>query len=109
MTLTDATAKFLTQLEADGRAASTIAQRGRHVELLARWWGDARPCAPVSEIGHEDVAEFRASPVARLTADCVPRTATTINIIRASLKTFFSYLHRLRRRCAGRFPCRMRV
>ena len=93
MTITDAVERFVTQLHADGRAASTIAQRRRHVLLLARWWADVRPCAPVSEIGHEDVAAFLSSPVARQSADGRPRRASTMNIIRASLRTFFNYLH----------------
>jgi site-specific recombinase XerD len=93
MTITDALERFVTQLEADGRAASTIAQRRRHVAVLAHWWADVRPCAPVAEIGHEDVAAFLSSPVARLTADGAPRKASTVNIVRASLRVFFSYLH----------------
>ena len=93
MTLHDAIERFVTQLQADGRAASTIAQRRRHIALLAHWWADVRPCAPISEIGHEDVAAFLSSPVARQAADGTPRKASTMNIIRASLRVFFSYLH----------------
>ena len=93
MTVDQALDRFVTQLEADGRAASTIAQRRRHIALLAHWWADVRPCAPVSDIGHEDVARFLSSPVARLAADGVARKAATMNIIRASLRRFFSYLH----------------
>jgi hypothetical protein len=43
MTIHDAIERFVMQLEADGRAASTIAQRRRHIALLAHWWADVRP------------------------------------------------------------------
>ena len=93
MTITDAIERFVTQLEADGRAESTIAQRHRHVALLARWWADVRPCAPVSHITHEDVAAFLSSPVARHAAGGGARKESTLNIVRASLRVFFTYLH----------------
>ena len=92
MTITDAIERFVMQLEADGRAASTIAQRRCHIALLAHWWADVSPCAPVSEIGHEDVAAFLSSALARLAADGAARKASTMNIIRASLRVFFSFL-----------------
>ena len=76
MTITDAIERFVMQLEADGRAASTIAQRRCHIALLAHWWADVSPCAPVSEIGHEDVAAFLSSALARLAADGAARKAS---------------------------------
>ena len=39
------------------------------------------------------MAAFLSSAVARQAADGTPRKASTVNIIRASLKVFFSYLH----------------
>jgi hypothetical protein len=43
MYIDDGLAKFIVQLEADGRSTRTIGQYRRHVRLLAAWCRDVRP------------------------------------------------------------------
>ena len=62
MTIDDALARFLVQLEADGRSPHTTRQYQRHVRLLAAWWRDVGPGGAVGDIGHEDIALSLASP-----------------------------------------------
>ena len=93
MYIEEALSKFLIQLEADGRAASTIAQYDRHVRLFAAWCAQVRHCGDLSEITHEDIARFLSSPQARTRANGGLKKATSVNSLRSSLKAFFGYLH----------------
>ena len=94
MYIEEALSKFLIQLEADGRAASTIAQYDRHVRLFAAWCAQVRHCGDLSEITHEDIARFLSSPQARTRANGGLKKATSVNSLRSSMKVFFSYLNR---------------
>jgi site-specific recombinase XerC len=94
MTIDHALSLFLVQLEADGRSPHTIGQFRRHVRALARWLAAERLPLDVQAIGHEDIAAFVASPVARCRPDWTPKTGTSVNAMRSSLRGFFSYLHR---------------
>ena len=93
MQIEESLSKFLIQLEADGRAASTIAQYDRHVRLFAAWCAQVRHSGDLSEIGHEDIARFLSSPQARRRANGGLKKATSVNSLRSSLKAFFGYLH----------------
>ena len=105
MTIDDALARFLIQLEADGRSLHTVAQYQRHVRLFAHWWRDVGHSAAVGKITHEDVARFLSGPQARTRPDGRRKKAGSVNALRSSLRGFFSYLHR-----AGYIPtdpCRL--
>jgi site-specific recombinase XerC len=90
MNIHDALDRFLLQLRANGRSPLTIAQRRRHIVALADWLG---PDARIDGIGHEDIASFLASPVARQRPDGGMRKAATVNVHRTSLREFFGFLH----------------
>jgi site-specific recombinase XerD len=85
--------KFLVQLEADGRSPHTQNQYKRHVRLFASWARDVGLSGDISEISHEDVARFLASPTAKTRPDGGLKKATSANALRTSLKCFFRYLH----------------
>lgn len=92
MQIEDALARFLLQLEADGRSQHTIRQYARHVRTLARWARDVGHTGDVSATSHEDVARFLASPQARTSARGGSKRASTGNCLRTSLRGFFRYL-----------------
>ena len=89
----DALARFLIQLNADGRSVHTIGQYRRHVRLLTAWCAQVGRSGAVEAITHEDIARFLASPHARTRRDTRARKATTVNALRSSLRGFFRYLH----------------
>ena len=93
MQLQDALARFLVQLEADGRSPHTIGQYRRHVTAFGGWLPHGGPRRAVAKIGHEDVAAFLAAPVARTAAHGGPKRAISMNAMRTSLRCFFRYLH----------------
>lgn len=93
MLISEALNRFLVQLEADGRSSSTIAQYSRHVRQFAHWARDVGHSGDITRISHEDIARFLSSPQARTRANGSPKTATTMNVLRSSLKCFFRYLH----------------
>jgi len=93
MKIEEALKKFIIQLEADGRAASTISQYRRHVRLFSHWARDVGHCGDLSAIGHEDAARFLSAPVAKIRADGCAKKATSMNTLRTSLRCFFRYCH----------------
>ena len=90
MQIRDALGKYLVQLSADGRSGHTLGSYRRHIGLLADWWG----ARSIEELGHEDLAEYLSSPVARARRGGGERAATTMNQVRSALRTFFSHCHR---------------
>ena len=86
--------RFRLQLVADGRSCHTNAQYRRHVALLAHWAAGAGRCREIGTLGHEDIAAFLASPVTRTRPDGGMKKASSMNCLRSSLRSFFSYLHR---------------
>ena len=93
MQILDALAKYLVQLEADGRSPHTIAQYRRHVRALARWAADVGHGGDIGEIGHEDLAQFLCDPVATTRPDGGKKKATSTNALRTSLRCFFRFVH----------------
>ena len=83
--------KFVIQLEADGRGWSIIGQYRRHVGLLDRWLATGNRSRKVADLTHEVLAGFLASPDARLRPDGVQKKATSMNVLRGSLKSFSRY------------------
>ena len=93
MQLAQATRRYLVQIEADGRAPSTIAQYRRHLALLDGWLATARRPQDVRKLSHEDLAAFLTSPAATRRPDGIPKKATAMNVLRSSLRAFFGYVH----------------
>lgn len=90
MRLLDALDRYVVQLHADGRSEHTILQYKRHVGLLARWLG---PDCALDAITHETLAQFLVSPDARGSRRGGAKRPTSMNALRTSLRTFFSYAH----------------
>jgi integrase/recombinase XerC len=93
MRLSDAVALFVVQLEADGRSVSTRDQYARHVSLLARWLAQEEMGNDLDQITHEDLARFLADPRTRTSQRGGPKRPTSMNALRSSLRSFFTYTH----------------
>jgi len=93
MNIEEALGKFLVQLQADGRSPHTIKQYRRHIRLFARWAADVAQCRDVSQVSHENLAQFLNAPVAKTRPDGGVKKATSMNALRTSLRCFFHYLH----------------
>ena len=93
MELKEALDRYLVQLDADGRARTTREQRAGHIRMLDRWIHREGVSLGVADLGHEDLARFLASPIARLRADGTPKKAASVNVLRTSLRCFFTYVH----------------
>jgi site-specific recombinase XerD len=93
MLITDALACYETQLEADGRSIHTRNQIRRHVRALATWTAQEGLSGQIEDLSHEHLARFLVSPGATTRPDGKGKTATSVNAMRSSLKTFFRYLH----------------
>lgn len=93
MNIEDALARYVTQLEADGRSRHTIHQYQRHIGLVASWLRERGSNEAIEEIDHETLATFLASPTARSRTDGKTKKATSANALRTSMRTFFRYAH----------------
>ncbi len=94
MNITDALERFLTQLEADGRSQLTIGQYRRHVQLLATWAKHEGLSGDLRNFDHDVLARFLCSESARLGPNGRPKKASSMNVLRSSIKGLFGYLHR---------------
>jgi integrase/recombinase XerC len=92
MHLSVALEAYVVQLQADGRAASTIYQTREHVGMLERWLRDRSRPLLVNDITHEHLARFLSSPAVQMRRDAAPRKATSANVLRSKLRAFFAYL-----------------
>jgi len=92
MDIDQALERYVVQLQADGRVASTIDQVRRYVELLARWLKEHGQPTDVRAITHEHLAGFLASDKVRQRHDGRSRRATSANVLRSKLRSFFSYV-----------------
>jgi integrase/recombinase XerC len=92
MDIDQALERYVVQLQADGRVASTIDQVRRYVGLLARWLREQGQPTDVRAITHEHLARFLASDTVGQRHDGRPRRATSANVLRSKLKSFFSYV-----------------
>jgi len=92
MDIEQALDQYVVQLHADGRVASTIDQVRRYVGLLASWLREQRLPTDVRAVTHEQLAQFLASDAVRLRQDGRPRRATSANVLRSKLRSFFAYV-----------------
>ncbi len=93
MELQDALAQYESQLQADGRSRHTIAQYRRHIRPLGSWLGETGQGTDTETVTHQVLAGFLGSPAATARPDGDPKTATSVNALRSSLRTFWAYLH----------------
>jgi site-specific recombinase XerC len=89
--LEDALARYIVQIEADGRSPHTVEQYRRHILRLARWLREERRPSDVEEIDHETLAEFLVSPAARERSDGRTKSPISANALRTSIRTFFRF------------------
>ena len=88
LTIGEALAAFVEQLNADGRSEHTIAQFKRHIRLLDRAIG-----VSASSIAPHHLAAFLNSSAAKTTPDGREKRATSMNSLRSSLRMFFAFIH----------------
>ncbi|HEY7726828.1 MAG TPA: tyrosine-type recombinase/integrase [Candidatus Eisenbacteria bacterium] len=89
MTLTTATRRFLTQLEADAKSPLTISVYRRELDRFARWLGrrtDVRTVRP------DALARYLTDPSLQVTPAGTKRNARTMNRTRTVLRLLFEYL-----------------
>ena len=91
MRLDSALDAYVVQLHADGRAESTIDQVRRYILLLERWLQAQGETTDVERITHEQLARFLSSDAVRQRADGQPRRATSANVLRSKVRSFFAY------------------
>jgi site-specific recombinase XerD len=94
MRLHDALARFLVQLQADGRSHHTIAQYARHVRRFASWLAAEQLPDDVAALEPEHVARLLASAEAQRRPDGRPKRTGSLHALRSSLRGFFEYLER---------------
>lgn len=94
MRLPAALARFLVQVQADGRSAHTVAQYARHVCRFASWLEAEDLSDEVAALEPEQVACFLASAEAQRRPDGRAKRTGSLNALRSSLRGFFDYLER---------------
>lgn len=92
MRIADALARFLVQLDADGRSPITRKQYARHMRMLARW-AEADGSGEVEDLSPERIARFLTAPEVVATAEGRPKMPTTLNALRSAVRLFCGYLH----------------
>lgn len=94
MRLAAALARFLVQLQADGRSPHTVAQYERHVRRFAAWLDAEHSPHDVRQLEPEHVARFLASAEALRRPDGRSKRTGSLNALRSSLRGFFEYAER---------------
>ncbi|MFN8177681.1 MAG: tyrosine-type recombinase/integrase [bacterium] len=89
MTLTTATRRFLTQLEADGKSPLTISVYRHELERFARWLGAG---TDVRRVTPDRLARYLTDPSLQVTPSGTKRSARTMNRTRTVLRLLFGYL-----------------
>lgn len=89
----DALGRYVSQLEASGRARNTLDQILRHVSLLGLWIDAQEMSDDVTQISPAEIFEFMCWPYVCTRADGEPKKASSMNTLRSSLRSFFGFLH----------------
>ena len=85
-----ATAPFLQQMAADGRARLTIESYRRQIVALAEGLEDA----PLSQITADRLNVHLVSPAVLLKAEGAPKRVSTINRTKSIIRSFFRWCER---------------
>ena len=102
MRLPAALARFVIQLQADGRSPHTVAQYARHVRRFASWLEAEHVPEDVAQLEPDHVAAFLASAEAVRRPDGRSKRVGSLNALRSSLRTTFTvYLPRQARPLAA--------
>jgi len=94
MRLAFALARFLVQLQADGRSPHTVGQYERHIRRFCEWAEAEGVLDDVATVEPEVVARFQASAEALRRPDGRAKRTGSPNARRSSLRGFFEYLER---------------
>jgi len=89
--ITDALAKHLRQLQANGRSINTVRQRARHVRSLCGWLREQGIDLQLGEVTPEILADFLCSPQVLLRLDGKDKQAGSVNSVRSNIRTFFRF------------------
>ena len=92
MQIAAALARFLVQLQADGRSPHTVAQYARHVRRFATWLETEHVLDDVAALEPEHVARFLASAEAERRPDGRAKRTGSLNALRSSLRGFCAFL-----------------
>jgi integrase/recombinase XerD len=92
MRLPDALARFLVQLQADGRSPHTVAQYARHTRRFGAWLEAEHLPDDVAALEPEHVARFLASAEAMRRPDGRSKRVGSLNALRSSLRGFCAFL-----------------
>jgi site-specific recombinase XerD len=92
MLLLDALARFLVQLQADGRSPHTVAQYQRHVRRFRAWLEAEHLSDDVAVLEPDHVARFLASAEALRRPDGRSKRTGSLNALRSSLRGFCAFL-----------------
>jgi site-specific recombinase XerD len=92
MRIPDALARFLVQLQADGRSPHTVAQYERHVRRFGAWLEAEGLPDDAAGIDPEHIARFLASAEALRRPDGRSKRTGSLNALRSSLRGFCAFL-----------------
>jgi len=92
MQIDEAIRRFETQLRADSRSANTISSYLRDLRSLAGWLAETGRPAGVGRLATDDLSAFVTSPAVTAKRDGTPKAAGSIDKVKMSLKSFFSFL-----------------
>jgi integrase/recombinase XerC len=91
MRLDEALARFIVQMQADGRSPHTIAQYTRTIGVLQRWMAREGRGNQLDAVTHEVLAQFLISRDVRDSSRGGAKRAITVNATRTALRVFFGY------------------
>ena len=91
MKITDALAKHLRQLQANGRSINTVRQRERQVRSLCDWLRVQGIDLQLGDITPEILADFLCSPQVLQRLDGKDKQTGSVNSVRSNIRTFFRF------------------
>jgi len=89
MTLQTALARFLLQMEADGKSPLTISVYARELRRFLAW---AKPRTDVRRVSPVQLARYLTTPSLQVTPSGTKRSARTTNRTKTALRLLFGYL-----------------
>ncbi len=93
LTMRRAIELFEVKLRADGRSPKTVVSYHSDLEQLERFLADRFLCFEVDGVTQDMLNEFIVSPVVTLLKNGTPKTESSVNKVKTSVKSFFNWLH----------------